>query len=161
MKNNFFITLFFLTGCAGVSTDIKELKYNEVLGSKHSEFDGRIFSASCSGNEYADAGMVKEECLSKMAETVYNKGYNFFTVITQDGKTTESLESYTTTQPITSYHYGYGEYRANTTYVPQYHSYTVTKFHKFYTFVLIDEKDIDKWGNYYKVSDYYTPKTEK
>src|SRR5574344_1831228 len=170
MKKLFVFSIFLvITGCADVSINIEELKYNEVLGANHSELAGRLFSISCNGNEYAEPDYVKSMCLSSAAELVYNKGYKYFSVIGQDGGATESVGSYTTNTPVTTYSTssaysgGYSAYGqgTSTTYVPQTHNYSVIRHHKFYTFVLIGDKEITKWNNYYKVSDYYIPKPKK
>lgn len=158
-----FLISLFLSGCATVDKNIDTVHPNEYGMSD--DFNGKIFSIYCNGNDMADAKYVDDKCKEYMSEFAHEKGYDFFSVIGQDGGTKTSVESYTVNTPVTTYSnasvysggysaYGYG---SSTTYVPQTHHYTVTKHAKGYLFVLIDKAEKNKWQNYYKVSDYYIP----
>lgn len=138
----------------------EEIKYNEVFGTEGAKFDGKIFSATCS-SEWDNASAVNDKCLHEIAKTAYTKGYPYFYVFFQNNETLRETGSYTTTTPVTTYNnsyssYGYG-FGTSTTYIPQTTNYTIKRNNKYYGFILIDEDDISKYPNYYKVSDYYTP----
>lgn len=154
----FLIPIIFITGCVDVK--IEEMKYNEVFGVAGSEFEGKIFSAKCS-SEGANATTVNNTCLKEIAKTTYNKGYQYFYVFFQDNETLQQTGSYTTSTPVTTYNnnysgYGYS-YGASTTYVPKTTNYTIERNNKYYGFILVDEEEISKYPNYYRVSDYYAP----
>ena len=155
---SFLILVIFMAGCVDVK--IEEMKYNEVFGTAGAEFEGKIFSAKCS-SEGANATKVNDTCLKEIAKTTYMKGYQYFYVFFQDDEKLHEIGSYTTTTPVTTYNnsysgYGYS-YGVSTAYVPKTTNYTIERNNKYYGFILIDEKDISKYPNYYRVSDYYTP----
>ena len=153
----FLAPIMFITGCVDVK--IEEMKYNEVFGAAGAEFEGKIFSAKCS-SEGANAATVNNTCLKEIAKKTYNKGYKYFYVFFQDNETLQKNGSYTTTTPITTYNssysgYGYS-YGTSTTYVPKTTNYTIERNNKYYGFIVVDEEEISKYPNYYRVSDYYT-----
>jgi len=153
--------------CACVGYDVEAVKPNEV-GADES-FTNRIFTISCNGDEFVDSKDVDKKCRKYASKFAFEKGYLYFSVIGQDGGSNTSVRSYTTTTPVTTYSNasiyggGYSAYDSgtSTTYIPQTHNYTVTNSYKNYTFVLIGEKELKDWPNYYRVSDYYTPRVQQ
>ncbi len=183
MKNKFlFLLVLALSSCSsGIDYKIEPIRVNEVGGDpRHMD---KLFLISCVG--YDDASEVDIECRKHAAEFAYSKGYFYFTVFNQNQKTETQRKSYQTTQAITtesvnnkvkntnSSHTGsYSNYKSkddytayerqtDTVYVPKTVYYTVTKNYKQYTFLLIQEKEITDWKNYYKVLDYYSPDEKK
>lgn len=164
MKKNFLLLVaLILCGCAQVTKRIMVVHPNEHGLSE--DLEGKLFAIGCYGNGSTGLQYVDDKCKRYMAEFAYNRGYDFFSVLAQDGETNSSTSSYTINQPVTTYSnasvysggysaYGYG---SSTTYVPQTNYYTVTTHTKAYVFVLIDKTEKNKYKNYYKVSDYYMP----
>lgn len=162
-----FIAILLLGGCM-VKTDVQEIKFNEIGVS--SEFEGRIYTITCYSNG-GSSKRVKDTCLKKMARITHDKHYDFFTVFMQNHNANTEVvpftvqEAITTTSSYNSHAYvhgsggwasGYGSSNGTTTsYVPTTQYMSVTTFVSRYGFLLIEEKDLGKWENYYKVSDYY------
>jgi hypothetical protein len=153
-----------LSGCVRVGYDIENIKPNEV--GIDDSFTNRIFDISCRGNGYASSKEVDKQCREYASQFAFKRGYMHFSVLDQDAGSDTTTQSYTTTTPVTTYSnataysggysaYGHG---TSTTYVPQTHHYNVTIHRKSYVFVLIEENELEKWKNYYKVSDYYPPR---
>ena len=152
-KISLLILTFLIAGC--VDVNIKELKYNEVFGEQGSKFEGKIFSATCKGED-SDEETIEKECLYNIAKTTHEKGYEYFSIFTKDSKTTQEVSTTTTNKAITARNYS-GGYKSSTFYIPETDVYTTTLNTKYYGFILVDKKELSKLQNYYKVSDYYNP----
>ena len=163
MKKIVYISLSLLfIGCASVKTNITEVKPNEI--GLPLDLSGKIFIIDCFGNGSADQTKVREECIKKAAEVAYNKEYKYFSVLAQDSNTTDEIAAYTTYDTITtntsyiSNTYGVGGYSSgiSTTTIPKTNYYNIRRHSNSIGIILITEEELNKWGNYYIVSDYYT-----
>ncbi|MDR2677479.1 MAG: hypothetical protein LBB26_02860 [Puniceicoccales bacterium] len=91
----------------------------------------------------------------------------YFSVLDEDEGSVTHRMSYTTEVPVSTYSgatiYGgahpVNAYGTSTTYIPETHYYNTTTYYKSYVFVLINADELNRWKNYYKVLDYYQPKT--
>lgn len=156
-----------LSACL-VHTNVQEIKPNEHGIS--SEFDKRIYTVNCYSNS-ASINKVKNKCLKKMATVAHEKEYQYFTVLSQNHTADSQIIPVSTTKQITTnqsfssnaYTYGMGGYAnaygsgsaSSTTSVPYTEYYNSIMYAINYMFVLIKEDELNKWANYYKVSDYY------
>lgn len=131
-----------------VDISLKELKYNEEMGYKYSDFAGRIFSISCKSSGNAD--FVDKKCLEKVSETAFRKGYLYFTVKDKDVGVKENQRTVSSSKAVVS--------NGKTVFVPETETYTETIYHNNFKFILIDEDEISKYDNYYIVDDYFPPK---
>ena len=144
----------FLVACnftPNVDVTFKELKYNEVMGYKYSDFEGRLFSISC--KSYGSSDLVDGKCLEKASEIAFNKGYSYFTIKKQDKGYKETQRTISTSKAIIL--------NGQTSYIPSTETYTETTYHNNFDFILIDEDEISKYDNYYIVDDYFPPKANR
>ena len=162
------ILVFLLSGCI-VKTDVQEIRFNEIGVSP--EFEGRIYTITCSSSG-GNAKRVKNACLKKMARTAHDKRYDYFSVFMQNHNLNNEIVPIAGQQVVTTtidsnsraYIHGSGGYAAGygstngtvTSYVPTTEYMNVNTFVSEYGFVLIEEQDLGKWQNYYRVSDYYS-----
>ena len=143
-----------LAGCSftpNVDISVKELKYNEVMGYKYSDFAGRIFSISCQSHGNAD--YVDKKCLEKASETAFRKGYIYFTIKDKDVGTKETQRTVSSLNTMII--------DGKKVYIPETETYTETTYHNNFKFILIDEEDISKYDNYYIVDDYFPPRDSR
>ena len=134
-----------------VDISLKELKYNEVMGYKYSDFAGRLFSISC--KSWANENFVDEKCLEKASEISFKKGYQYFTIKTQNKGYKETQKTVSSTKTVVV--------NGVTSFIPETETYTETSYHNNFDFILIDEDEISKYDNYYIVDDYFPPKTAR
>ncbi|MCR5506985.1 MAG: hypothetical protein K6F04_04015, partial [bacterium] len=154
MKKIFLLSFAMLWACAipqNVDVKLKELKYNEVMGAKHPEFEGRLFSISCQSS--GDSDFVDNKCLENASETAFRKGYLYFTIKNQDKGTKETQRTMTTTNVIVS--------NGVKTYIPETHTYVDRIYHNNFDFILINDDELLKYDNYYIVDDYFPPKGDR
>lgn len=142
-----FVLVLSICGCTNVN--IKPLRYNEVLGAKGYRFDGRIFSAKCSGNTGAE-----DVCLQKMARIAIQNGFDYFTVLSSDqnemmGST--SFNTYAPTTSVTSYSGGTGLTFGT---MAQTHVVPFVRHTYQYTFILLDRSEINYFDNFYRAHEY-------
>ena len=128
-KITYLIFLSILSACSHVGFNVEQIKTNELLGAGYEHLDGKIFSIFCGGNGYTSYDTVKDSCLHNTALFVENKGYEYFTMLSQDGDMDKTYNS------------SIG---------------TITKYSQSYNIILIDKDQLKKVPNYYKVSDYIT-----
>ena len=139
MKRILLLFPILITGCATphASFEATPLKTNEILGAGYEHLDGKLFSVFCGGNGYADYNFVKESCMSDTAGLVHNKGYEYFSMLAKDGDTSKIQSGYV----------------SDGVFIPT----EIIKHSQYYTILLINKDEINKFKNFYKVSDYYTP----
>ena len=143
--------VLFLAACSftpNVDITLNELKYNEEMGYKYSDFAGRIFSISCKSSGSSD--FVDKKCLEKASETAFRKGYLYFTVKDKDVGVKETQRTVSSSRAVVS--------NGKTIFIPETETYTETIYHNNFKFILIDEEEISKYNNYYIVDDYFPPK---
>ena len=142
MKKLFVFSLLLLTGCAipSVGFDVEQVKTNELLGAGYEHLDGKIFNIFCGGNGYASYEYVKNSCMENTAAFANSKGYQYFTMLSQNGATDKTSSGYL----------------SNGVYMPT----TITKHAQYYIILLLEKNQIKKAPNYYKVSDYYISETQ-
>ena len=136
------ISLLILSSCAtpSVGFDVEQVKTNELLGAGHEYLDGKIFRIFCGGNGYASYEFVKNNCMYNTANFVSTHGYNYFTMLSKNGDTNQIQSGYV----------------SGGVYIPT----TITKHSQYYTILFINEDMINKFDNYYKVSDYLIPEVK-
>lgn len=136
--------LLFFAGCAmyspSVGFNVEQIKTNEFLGAGYENLEGKIFSIFCGGNGYAGYEYVKNSCMKNTAAFVNEKGYKYFTMLSKNGNTDKIPSGYV----------------SNGVYIPT----TIVKHSQYYMILLLKKDQIKKVDNYYKVSDYYVPKTQ-
>ena len=155
MKLKYVVACFFcvclISGCTKVN--IKPLRYNEVLGANGYPFDGRIFSANCSGKTSAE-----DVCLQRMSEITIQNGFEYFTVLSSNQNETATSASFNTYAPTTSItnYSGMGGYGTGVTFgsAAQMHMVPIVKHTYQYTFILLDQSEINYFDNFYNVYDY-------
>ena len=142
MKYLFVFSFLLLAACAtpSVGFDVKEIKTNEFLGAGYEHLEGKIFSIFCGGNGYANYEYVQASCMRNTAAFVDGKGYKYFTMLSKNGDTDKTPSGYV----------------SNGVYVPT----TIIKHSQSYIIFLLEQNQIKKANNYYKVSDYYVPESQ-
>ena len=143
-----------LAGCTftpNVDISLKELKYNEVMGYKYSDFEGRLFSIACKSSGNSD--YVDKKCLETASETAFRRGYLYFTVKDKDVGTKEIQRTISSSRAVVS--------NGKTVYIPETETYTETIYHNNFMFILINEDEISKYNNYYIVDDYFPPRENR
>lgn len=137
MRPLILLFLFFIASCASIDTNITPLKYNEILGVGYEHYDGKLFQISCQGNSDASEDYVKQECLKEASQFVYTKGFQYFSILSQDG----NVQTHTG-----------GVLIGNVVYP------TSSKYHnKNIVITVLKEDELGKFKNFYKVSDYFIP----
>lgn len=182
MRSFFFLLPISL--CACVHSHIDNIPCNEISPEICNTIGDRIFTIECSSNAAVlDATDVRKRCLQKIAYYVSNMGFDYFVLPYDKGDSYSSTFSYTTNQPVTTYHnynantysnaniygtgrlsgysaYGYGNSNtylsgSSTSYIPVQNTMTTITKQRSMLFIPIDFEEIDffKMG-YYNVSDY-------
>ena len=138
-----FFLLLLLCGCVhpSASFEVEKIRPNELLGAGYDNLDGKIYSIFCGGNDLTDYNFVKNSCMQDTASFVRKNGYEYFSMLAKDGNTSSEKVFYT---------YNIGGTMVTS---PE----TITKHSQSYTIVFVDENNLNKVNNYYKVSDYYSP----
>lgn len=132
-----FNILILIASCASIDTNITSLKYNEILGVGYEHYDGKLFQISCQGNSEASEDYVKQECLKEASQFVHTKGFQYFSILSQDGNVLTQTG---------------GVLIGNVIYP------TSSKYHnKNIIITVLKEDELGKFKNFYKVSDYYIP----
>ena len=183
MKFIYFILLSFCVS-ACVFSHIDSIPCNEISPEMCHKIGNRIFTIECSSSAVVlDATDVRNRCLGKIARYVAGLGFDYFILPYDKGDSYSRSFTYTTNQPITTYHnynsntssnidfhgsgrlsgysaYGYGNSNtylsgSSTSYVPVQNTATITTKQRSMVFIPIvfEEIGLFKTG-YYKVSDY-------
>ena len=95
------IFMIFLCGCVSMSTELKEIKPNEIGLSP--EFNGRIFSINCTAPEsWGSKFKVQSSCLERAAKIAHERNFKHFTVLNQAHSAHTRIYTHRTTTPVTT-----------------------------------------------------------
>ncbi|MHB9295549.1 hypothetical protein PilKf_01295 [Pillotina sp. SPG140] len=144
----FFYACLFI-GCASFGgtnfwTNYEEVNVLEVLGPKYKDLQGLVFYIHSGGNVYMNSSKVRTYALRRAATICYDKGYQYFTIISEDNGSKQRF--YTTLDS------------SSRTAV----SYTKSKYKTDIYIMLVTEEEFEYLENVYEAAKYipadYKPK---
>ena len=125
------LILGFVFLCSCVSVKITEIKPHERYGAGHEHLEGRLYQIDCSGDDMVSKHALRNRCLHDISKLAHGKQFEYFVILSGD-VTTISYVGVVNGMPITS-----------------------QAFQKEKVVLLIQDDEITRFNNFYRVSDYF------
>jgi len=152
------MVLLLLCGC--VQSVVKPVNLMEYIGVQGRDYLGKVWVSESLGDGWSSYEGVREVALKNAAKKTKELGYDFFSILSEENKSSVHNVTLTTYMPssitnteIESLSGGWQSISSSTS-VPVNHTYRTVTPRISIVFIVVEEKELHLYKNIFSVSDY-------